>query len=62
MPDLFYGDPVPLSANMAEFSVPDWVQGKLVENGIPHTPQTVDPIVDASLEILHEKYKCKVSR
>lgn len=61
MPDLFYGDPVPLNADMATFSIPDWVQGKFGAKKIPHTPQTVDPIVAQSLQAIREKYMCKVS-
>ncbi|PVH72191.1 alpha/beta-hydrolase [Cadophora sp. DSE1049] len=57
MPDLFFGDPVPLNADMASFSLPDWMQGKLGPKGIPHNPETVDPVVAASLKVLREKYK-----
>ncbi|UPL02091.1 hypothetical protein LCI18_013025 [Fusarium solani-melongenae] len=59
MPDLFYGDPVPLNADMATFNLPNWMQGQLGAKKIPHTPQTVDPIVEQSLQTLRGKYKCK---
>ncbi|KAH6999327.1 esterase/lipase [Ilyonectria destructans] len=59
MPDLFYGDPVPLNADMATFNLPNWMQGQLGAKKIPHTPQTVDPIVEQSLQTLRDKYKCK---
>ncbi|KUL87744.1 hypothetical protein ZTR_05879 [Talaromyces verruculosus] len=59
VPDLFHGDPVPLNADMATFSLPDWLQGKLNEKKIPHTPETVDPIVAGSLRFLKEKYNPK---
>ncbi|KAJ4142106.1 hypothetical protein NW754_014897 [Fusarium falciforme] len=59
MPDLFYGDPVPLNADMATFNLLNWMQGRLGAKKIPHTPQTVDPIVEQSLQTLRGKYKCK---
>lgn len=62
MPDLFYGDPVPLNADMATFNLPNWMQGQLGVKKIPHTPQTVDPIVEQSLQTLRDKYKCKVRK
>ncbi|KAH6721854.1 Alpha/Beta hydrolase protein [Leptodontidium sp. MPI-SDFR-AT-0119] len=57
MPDLFFGDPVPLNADMASFNLPEWMQGKLHPKGIAHVPETVDPIVAASLKLLREKYR-----
>ncbi|KAL3471084.1 alpha/beta-hydrolase [Aspergillus californicus] len=59
VPDLFHGDPVPLNADMTTFSLPDWMQGKLGSKNIPHVPDTVDPIVAASLQYLKEKYNPK---
>lgn len=60
MPDLFFGDPVPLNADMASFNLPEWMQGKLHPKGIAHVPETVDPIVAASLKLLREKYRVQV--
>ncbi|KAH8694368.1 esterase/lipase [Ilyonectria robusta] len=59
IPDLFHGDPVPLNADMATFSLPDWMQGKLGAKNIPHIAETVDPVVAASLKFLKEKYNPK---
>ncbi|KAF5613328.1 esterase lipase [Fusarium sp. NRRL 25303] len=59
MPDLFHGDPVPLNADMATFSLPDWMQGKFGPNNIPHVPETVDPIVASSIKFLKDKFGYK---
>lgn len=61
MPDLYYGDPVPLNANMGTFDLPAWMKGELGAKKIPHIPDTVDPAVEAGLKLLREKYQCKVS-
>ncbi|KAL6412416.1 esterase/lipase [Ilyonectria robusta] len=60
IPDLFHCDPVPLNADMATFSLPDWMQGKLGAKNIPHIAETVDPVVAASVKFLKEKYNPKV--
>ncbi|KAJ4983631.1 dienelactone hydrolase [Stagonosporopsis vannaccii] len=57
MPDLFYGDGVPINCD-ATFSFEKWTLGELGPNKIPHTPLVVDPIVDACIETLRNKYKC----
>ncbi|KIN03285.1 hypothetical protein OIDMADRAFT_27722 [Oidiodendron maius Zn] len=59
MPDLFHDDPVPLNADMATFSIPTWMQGGLWREENSHIPQTVDPIVDACINTLQQKYDCK---
>ncbi|KAF4209439.1 hypothetical protein CNMCM6805_005896 [Aspergillus fumigatiaffinis] len=59
VPDLFHGDPVPLNVDMATFSLPEWLQGKLGAKKIPHTPEMVDPIVAGSLRFLKETYNPK---
>lgn len=51
MPDLFHGDPVPLNRG------PDFVLAKWLEG---HGAERVDPIVEASITELREKYKVKV--
>jgi hypothetical protein len=51
---------VPLNVDMATFSLPEWLQGKLSVKKIPHTPEMVDPIVAGSLKFLKEKYNPKV--
>ncbi|EEA22081.1 hypothetical protein TMatcc_008493 [Talaromyces marneffei ATCC 18224] len=50
MPDLFHGDPVPLNRG------PDFVLAKWLEG---HGAERVDPIVEASITELREKYKVK---
>lgn len=50
MPDLFHGDPVSLNRG-GDFDFPKWLQG--------HGKETVDPIVEASITELREKYKVK---
>ncbi|GAM43992.1 hypothetical protein TCE0_060f19253 [Talaromyces pinophilus] len=56
MPDLFHGDPVPLDADMASFSLPDWMSGKFGARQVPHVPETIDPIIQESVKYLKEKY------
>jgi hypothetical protein len=51
---------VPLNVDMATFSLPEWLQGKLGAKKIPHTPEMVDPIVAGSLRFLKETYNPKV--
>jgi dienelactone hydrolase len=51
MPDLFHGDPVQLNRG-PDFDFAKWLQG--------HGPATADPIVEASITELREKYKVKV--
>lgn len=60
VPDLFFRDPVPLNADMATFSFPDWMGGKFGAKGIAHVPETVDPVVAASLKAVRGKYGVKV--
>ncbi|GAM38616.1 dienelactone hydrolase family protein [Talaromyces pinophilus] len=50
MPDLFHGDPVQLNRG-PDFDFAKWLQG--------HGPATADPIVEASITELREKYKVK---
>lgn len=61
MPDLFDGDGVPLNYDHATFSFEKWTLGEFGANKTPHTPPVIDPIVDACIETLRNKYKCKVS-
>ena len=50
MPDLFYGDPIPLN-RPADFDIMKWMK--------PHGPDSVDPIIQKSLEEMRSKYDCK---
>jgi hypothetical protein len=52
MPDLFGSDPVPLNRPEG-FDMQEWKKG--------HGPSAIDPIVDACLTELRNKYNCKVS-
>lgn len=52
MPDLFGGDAVPLNRPEG-FNMQEWKKG--------HGPAAIDPIVDACLAELRNKYNCKVS-
>lgn len=51
MPDLFYGDPTPLN-RPDDFDFPKWLDA--------HRVDKVEPIVDASIAELREKYNVKV--
>jgi dienelactone hydrolase len=50
MPDLFAGDPVPLNRPEG-FQIMDWLKN--------HLPDKTDPIIEAALKEMQEKYGCK---
>ena len=58
MPDLFYGDPVPLNKT-GEFNMQKWRAGEYHPKGTNHLPATVDPVVEACLEHMRTKFNCK---
>ncbi|KAF2844354.1 esterase/lipase [Plenodomus tracheiphilus IPT5] len=59
MPDIFDGDGVPLNYDHATFSFEKWTLGEFGAKKTPHTPPVIDPIVDACIESLRTKYRCK---
>ncbi|KAH6716413.1 esterase/lipase [Leptodontidium sp. MPI-SDFR-AT-0119] len=59
IPDLFDGDGVPINYDHATFSFERWRSGEFGANKTPHTTPVIDPIVDACIESLRNKYKCK---
>lgn len=59
MPDLFYGDAIPLN-KVGEFDIPKWYAGGYHAQGIGHTPSTVEPIVESCISEMRTTYKCKV--
>ena len=54
MPDLFYGDPIPLN-RPGDFDLQKWMKGGYGEKGIAHLPPTVDPIMDACIVEMRTK-------
>jgi len=60
MPDLFYGDAISLN-RPGGFDLQKWFTGayQSSEKKIPHTPPTVDPIIDACLVEMRTKYNCR---
>jgi len=50
MPDLFFGDPISLN-RPGDFDFPKWLSG--------HKPDRTDPVVEAALKEMKEKYGCK---
>lgn len=60
MPDLFYGDPVPLN-KPGEFNMQKWRTGEYHPKGTNHLPSTVDPVVKTCLKHMRTKFNCKVS-
>ncbi|KAL4880637.1 esterase/lipase [Aspergillus karnatakaensis] len=58
VPDLFVGDPIPLN-RPGDFDLPAWLKGAYHPQGTPHTPETVDPIIEASIAELRGKYGVK---
>ncbi|ETN43731.1 uncharacterized protein HMPREF1541_02890 [Cyphellophora europaea CBS 101466] len=48
IPDLFHGDAIAMN-NFANTDLPKWLQGHYHPSHLPHTPETVDPIVAGSI-------------
>lgn len=61
MPDLFYGDPIPLN-RPGDFDIGKWMKGEYGEKKIQHLPPVVDPIIEKSIKAMKEKYGVKVSQ
>lgn len=59
MPDLFYGDAVPLN-KPGEFDMQKWRNGGYHLDVKSHLPSTVDPIVESCLREMRTKFNCKV--
>ncbi|KAJ9137147.1 Esterase/lipase [Pleurostoma richardsiae] len=58
MPDLFYGDPVPLN-RPGDFDMKKWAKGEYNQgNSKSHLPEDIDHIVDACLTEMRTKYNC----
>lgn len=60
VPDLFFGDPIPLN-RPGDFDMQKWRAGGYHPEGKSHFPETVDPVVTACLETLKTKYNSKVN-
>ncbi|KAJ5663030.1 hypothetical protein N7507_003761 [Penicillium longicatenatum] len=58
MPDLFFGDAVPLDKPGA-FDMNKWRTRGYHPQGVNHLPETVDPVVEACLYELRTTYGCK---
>ncbi|KAF2098971.1 esterase/lipase [Rhizodiscina lignyota] len=58
MPDLFFGDSVPLN-KVGELDIPKWFAGGYNAKGTNHGPSTVDPIVELCLSTMRTEYKCQ---
>lgn len=54
MPDPFYGDAIPLNRPDG-FDFQKWFTGAYGEKKVPHVPDTVDPIVEATIKELKAK-------
>lgn len=61
MPDLFYGDPIPLN-RPGDFDIQKWMKGEYSEKKIQHLPPVVDPIIEKSIKAMREKYGVKVEQ
>ena len=59
MPDLFDGNPIELN-RPADFDIMKWLNGEYHPKKRPHLPPQVDPIVDACIIEMKEKYGVKV--
>ncbi|CRL27084.1 unnamed protein product [Penicillium camemberti] len=58
IPDLFYGDAVPLN-KPGEFDMQKWRNGGYHPEGKNHLPSTVDPIVESCLREMRTEFNCK---
>ncbi|KIW15780.1 hypothetical protein PV08_05830 [Exophiala spinifera] len=61
MPDLFYGDAVPLNRSDA-FDTQKWRQGEYNASKRAHLPSDVDPVVEACITEMRTKYQCKIKQ
>lgn len=61
MPDLFYGDPIPLN-RPGDFDIMKWMNGDYSESKIAHKPPVVDPIIEKSIKEMKSKHGVKVGR
>ncbi|KAL3496262.1 dienelactone hydrolase [Aspergillus germanicus] len=55
VPDLFYGDPVPLGGSSG-LDLQKWLAGDYHEKKISHTPSVIDPILEKCITEMHTKY------
>ncbi|GKZ17039.1 hypothetical protein AbraIFM66951_005768 [Aspergillus brasiliensis] len=58
MPDLFDNDAIPLNRPEG-FDLMAWKDGAYHKDKKPHTPEVVDPIIEACIKEMRTKYGCK---
>ena len=59
MPDVFYGDPIPLN-RPGDFDIQKWLKGEYPNSHKGgHLPPSVDPIIDSCLVEMRTKYGCE---
>ena len=61
IPDLFYGDAIEMNA-FAGIDLGKWVQGGYSSKAIKHDPETIDPIIAASLQKMRNDFGRTVRR
>ena len=59
IPDVFYGDAIEMNA-FAGIDLGKWKQGGYSSKGIEHSPETVDPVIKASLQRMRKDFDLKV--
>lgn len=59
IPDLFYGDAIEMN-NFPGTDLGKWLQGGYSSTGLAHTPESVDPVIQASLEKMKQSFGLKV--
>ena len=59
IPDVFYGDAIEMNA-FAGVDLSKWKQGGYSSKGIEHSPETIDPIIKASLQRMRKNFSLKV--
>ncbi|KAL2819220.1 Alpha/Beta hydrolase protein [Aspergillus granulosus] len=58
VPDLFYGDPVPLDG-FSGIDLQKWLAGGYSQKKIAHTPPVIDPILEKCITEMRTKYNIK---
>ncbi|KAK6387294.1 hypothetical protein LTS17_000561 [Exophiala oligosperma] len=59
MPDLFYGDPIPLN-KPDKFDMQKWLKGDYNSAHTAHLPSIIDPIIDLCLNEMRTRYGIEV--
>jgi hypothetical protein len=59
VPDLFYGDSIDFS-QFGNIDIMKWLGGEYSDKKVAHTPESIDPIIEASIKKMKEALGFKV--